>query len=77
MCHSVQFQSSSTNRDIPLLPSAHDPAGETFLNLEENYFGGHPGSSGAGLRNPLPGTRFGLKKGEQFESMQKRKSLGE
>jgi hypothetical protein len=45
--------------------------------LEENYFGGRPGSSGAGLRNPLPGTRFGLKKGEQFESMQRRKSLGE
>ncbi|KAJ7888442.1 hypothetical protein B0H14DRAFT_2433545, partial [Mycena olivaceomarginata] len=71
MRHSVQFQSSSTNGDIPSPLSAHDPAGETFPNLEENSFGGRPGSSGAGLRNPLPGTRFGLKKGEQFESMQR------
>ncbi|KAJ7678440.1 hypothetical protein B0H14DRAFT_3683283 [Mycena olivaceomarginata] len=71
MHHSVQFQSSSTNGDIPSPPSGHDPAGETFLNLEENSFGGRPGSSSAGLRNPLPSTRFGLKKGEQFESMQR------
>jgi hypothetical protein len=77
MHHSVQFQSSSTNRDIPSPPPAHDPAGEISLNLEENSFSDRPDFSGAGLRNPLPSMRFGLKKGEQFESMQRRKSLGE
>jgi hypothetical protein len=79
MCHSVQFQYSSTHGNIPL-PAASaeaDPAVETVPNSGDDGIGRRPGTGGAALRNPLPGTRFGLKKGEQLESMQRRKSLSE